>query len=62
VDFTHTEVSSDYAGQGLAGRLIEFALADVAARNKRINPHCPFVQAWLKKHPDLYADITDWPS
>jgi predicted GNAT family acetyltransferase len=61
VDFTHTEVSGDYAGQGLAGKLIEFALADVQAQGKRIIPHCPFVQGWLRKHPGLYDDITDWP-
>ena len=62
VDFVHTEVSSDYAGQGLAGKLIEFALADVRAQSKRIVPHCPFVAAWLRKHPGLYDDITDWPT
>lgn len=62
VDFVHTEVSSEYAGQGLAGKLIEFALADVRAQSKRIVPHCPFVAAWLRKHPGLYDDITDWPA
>jgi predicted GNAT family acetyltransferase len=62
VDFVHTEVSEEYAGQGLAGKLIEFALADVRAQSKRIIPHCPFVAAWLRKHPGLYDDITDWPA
>jgi len=62
VDFTHTEVSDDYSGQGLAGKLIEFALADVQSKGKRIIPHCPFVAGWIKKHPGLYDDITDWPS
>jgi len=61
VDFVHTEVSQEYAGQGLAGKLIEFAVADVHARGKRIIPHCPFVQAWLRKHPGQYDDVTDWP-
>lgn len=62
IDFTHTEVSDGYAGQGLAGKLISFALADAKAGGKRIIPHCPFVGAWLKKHPGQYDDITDWPA
>lgn len=62
VDFVHTEVPEAYSGQGLAAKLVEFALADVKAKGKRIVPHCPYVAKWLKKHGEEYADITDWPS
>ena len=61
VDFVHTEVDDKYAGQGLAGGVVEFALADVRAQGKRIIPHCPYVARWLTKHHD-YDDITDWPA
>jgi predicted GNAT family acetyltransferase len=61
VDFTHTQVSEEYGGRGLAGRLISFALADTSASGKRIIPHCPFVAAWLRKHPGEYDELTDWP-
>ena len=61
VDFVHTEVADEYGGQGLAGKLIAFALADVSDSGKRIIPHCPFVAGWIRKHPGLYDDITDWP-
>jgi predicted GNAT family acetyltransferase len=60
VDFVHTVVEEAYAGRGLAGRLVAFATADVRARDLRIIAHCPYVQSWLKKHPE-YDDITDWP-
>jgi predicted GNAT family acetyltransferase len=60
VDLVHTEVSDAYGGRGLAGKLVAFAIADLSARGKRIIPHCPYVQSWLKKHPG-YGDITDWP-
>ncbi|MFN8196026.1 MAG: GNAT family N-acetyltransferase [Nocardioidaceae bacterium] len=60
VDFLHTEVDDAYAGQGLASRLVGFALADVRASGRRIIPHCPYVARWVNRHPD-YADITDWP-
>ncbi|MDN5744782.1 MAG: N-acetyltransferase [Nocardioidaceae bacterium] len=58
VDFVHTEVDEAYGGQGLAGGVVEFALADVRAQGKRIIAHCPYVVKWLAKHPE-YQDITD---
>ncbi|MEQ6903348.1 GNAT family N-acetyltransferase [Nocardioides sp. YIM 152588] len=61
VDFVHTEIDEGYAGRGLAGRLIAFALADVRAQAKRIIPHCPFVAGWIGKHPE-YEGITDRPA
>lgn len=61
VDFVHTEVDDAYAGQGLAGHVVEFALEDVRAQGKRIVPHCPYVAKWIKKHPGRFDDITDWP-
>lgn len=60
VDFVHTEVDDAYGGQGLAGGVVEFALADVRAQGKRIIAHCPYVAKWISKHPE-YDDITDTP-
>lgn len=61
IDFVHTEVDDAYGGRGLASKLVAFALADVRAQGKRIIPHCPYVAGWIKKHPDQYDDLTDWP-
>lgn len=58
VDFVHTEVDDAYGGRGLAGAVVEFALADVRDRGKRVIAHCPYVARWLTKHPE-YDDITD---
>lgn len=58
VDFVHTEVDPSYAGQGLAGHLVTFALADVREQGKRIIAHCPYVAGWIAKHPE-YDDIND---
>lgn len=60
VDFIHTEVNEDYNGRGLGSTLVAFALEDAQAASKRIIPHCPYVAAWIKRHPE-YADVTDWP-
>ena len=62
VDFVHTEVDDAYGGQGLASKLVAFALEDVRTAGKRIIPHCPYVAGWIRKHPGRYDDLTDWPA
>ena len=56
--FFPTEIDDAYAGQGLAGILVEHALTDVRASGMRIVPVCPYVAKFLKKHEE-FADITD---
>ena len=52
----HTEISPALEGRGLAGRLVAGALDDIRARQQRINPICPFVRSYLRRHPE-YADL-----
>ena len=54
--FTHTEVADEFEGRGLAGRLARGALDDVRARGLRVTPMCPFVAAYIRRHPE-YADL-----
>ncbi|HZE51486.1 MAG TPA: GNAT family N-acetyltransferase [Jatrophihabitantaceae bacterium] len=56
VVFTHTEVLPEAEGKGVASTLIRWALDDVRRQGKQIVPLCPFVAAFLKRHPD-YADL-----
>ncbi|QHG85304.1 N-acetyltransferase (plasmid) [Rhodococcus rhodochrous] len=58
--FVHTEVDPAYGGLGLAGRLVEFALDDVAAAGDRIVPVCPYVVKYLRTHHN-YDHLVDWP-
>lgn len=60
VDVLHTEVDEAYGGQGLAGRLTEHAVTDIRDRGRRLIPHCPYVQSWLRRHTD-FEDVVDWP-
>ncbi|MFG1675881.1 GNAT family N-acetyltransferase [Micromonospora sp. NPDC049282] len=54
--FTHTEVDDRYQGQGVGGALIRGMLDQVRARGGRVVPRCPFVAAFIERHPD-YADL-----
>lgn len=59
--FVHTEIDEKFGGRGLAGTLVSEALADTRDAGLRIVPYCPFVVAWLKKHPE-FEDAVDWPA
>ncbi|WP_457208038.1 GNAT family N-acetyltransferase [Nocardioides sp. P5_C9_2] len=56
VVFTHTEVNPSLEGQGIGGLLVRGALDDVRGRGLTVLPICPFVQAWMSRHPE-YADL-----
>jgi uncharacterized protein len=48
----HTEVAPSEEGQGLGGRLVAGALADIRTRGLRVVPVCMFVAAYIKRHPE----------
>lgn len=52
-DFVHTEIDPAYSGHGLGGTLVSQALTDARDLGKTIVPTCPFVAAWIEKHPDF---------
>ena len=54
--FLHTEVDPAFEGQGVGGRLVQGALDDVRRQGGRIIARCPFVRAWLDRHPE-YHDL-----
>jgi uncharacterized protein len=52
----HTEVAPSAEGQHIGSRLVEEALADIRMRGLRVVPFCPFVAAYIQRHPE-YADL-----
>jgi hypothetical protein len=50
--FTHTVVPPVIGGRGVGTDLVAGALADVRRRGLRIVPRCPFVAAYIERHPD----------
>lgn len=50
--FTHTEVPQVFEGQGIAGKMARTALEYAKAQGLRVVPLCPFVAAYIRRHPE----------
>ena len=56
IAFVHTEIDPAFAGRGLGGRLVGDALDAAREDGLAVLPFCPFVNAYISKHPG-YADL-----
>jgi predicted GNAT family acetyltransferase len=56
VELVHTEVEPEYEGRGLAADLARTALDAARAEGRAVLPFCPYVNAYIKKHPE-YVDL-----
>lgn len=53
----HVGVPEAVGGRGIAGKLTRHAL-DWARENRyRVAPRCPYVAAWIERHPE-YSGLT----
>ena len=55
----HTETDPARAGEGLATRLIRDALDDTRRSGLEIVARCPFVRAFVRRHPEYAATDLD---
>jgi len=51
----HTEVPGDFEGQGVGSTLVKGAFEIVQAENLKIVPTCPFIAAYLRRHPEYQS-------
>lgn len=52
VYMTHTETPVELEGQGIASELIKKSLEDIKQNGQKVYPLCPFVVAYIRKHPE----------
>ena len=52
VVLTHTEVPPKYEGQGIGKELVLAALEDIRSKGLLVVPQCPFVGAYIRRHPE----------
>ena len=52
VFLTHTEVPPILEGQGIGGDLVKQTLEILKVEEAKLAPLCPFVAAYLKRHPE----------
>lgn len=57
ITISHAEIDREYEGQGVGSQLARSALDDIRARGLELNPRCPFIAAYVRRHPDPYLDI-----
>jgi predicted GNAT family acetyltransferase len=53
ITLTHTETPVALRGRGIASRLVRGALEDARARGLKVVPKCPFVSAYIARHPEF---------
>jgi predicted GNAT family acetyltransferase len=52
ITFEHTEVPPELGGKGVGSKLVKGALDQVRTEGLKVIAQCPFVKAWIDKHPD----------
>ena len=56
ITLTHTEVPPALSGRGIGSKLARGALAAARAQGLKVVAKCPFVSAYIGKHPE-FADL-----
>ncbi|BAV45385.1 acetyltransferase-like protein [Mesorhizobium loti] len=54
----HTEVPSEFSGQGIASRLAQGTFELLRKTGRRVVLQCPFMSWFFERHPE-YADVVD---
>ena len=59
IAFQHTEVDERFEGQGIGSQLIVHVLDAARDAGDDVVPLCPFVRAYIERHPDYLGLVPD---
>jgi predicted GNAT family acetyltransferase len=48
----HAEVPPEFEGRGYGSHLVQSALEQIKAEGKKFIPMCPFIAAFVRRHPE----------
>jgi uncharacterized protein len=57
INIVHTEVDDAYEGKGVGSSLVKQMLDQLRGGDLKVTASCPFVRAWLRKHPDYRREL-----
>lgn len=55
ITYERTSVPRELEGRGVGSALAVFALEYAASQHLRVVAHCPFVRAYIERHPDYQS-------
>jgi uncharacterized protein len=55
----HTEVPDALSGRGIGSTLARAVLDDIRDRGLRVVPRCPFIAAFITRHPEYAGLVAD---
>ncbi len=56
IAYLHTIVPKALEGRGVAGKLVKTILDYAAENHLKVRPDCPFVKAYIDKHPEYQGN------
>lgn len=59
LDLQHTEVPGAARGKGVADQLVRSALDQAREDGDKIIPTCPYVAAWIGRHPEYRDTVAE---
>ncbi len=59
IALVHTEAETELAGTGAAAAVVEKTLNFIKQSGKKLLPFCPYVFAFIKKHPEWKAIVDE---
>jgi uncharacterized protein len=59
--FVHTEVPKEFGGRGIADQMAHTALEYAKAQHFQVMALCPFVKAYIGRHPEYQSITIDYP-
>ena len=59
IEYQHSETPPELQHHGYASALAKFALDREKASGRKVIPSCPFVRAYIKRHPEYASVVLD---